>query len=92
MADCGRTDSKIMHPFFCRIEGRRLPTLLRMCTVPCPKNCEISEWAAWSSCQDECNVVAMQRRSRFVLAPAKNGGQSCLESEALQGTIFSAAV
>ena len=86
MIDCVRSDGKIVHPYHCRVERRRIPMLLRMCTVPCPKNCEISEWGAWSSCQNRCNTVSMQRRIRFILARAANGGQSCLQSEPLQGT------
>lgn len=92
MADCVRSDGKIVHPFYCRVEGRRVPTLLRVCTVLCPRNCEISEWGAWSSCQNQCNTISVRRRSRFILAPAKNGGQSCLESDPLQGNLFWAMI
>lgn len=83
LVDCIRNDGKIVHPFHCRVEGRRIPALLRMCTVPCPRNCEISEWGTWSNCQNKCGAESIQRRSRFILARAENGGQSCLESEPL---------
>ncbi|XP_065052775.1 thrombospondin type-1 domain-containing protein 7A-like [Rhopilema esculentum] len=84
MADCVRSDGKIVHSFYCRVEGRRVPILLRMCTVPCPRNCELSEWGIWSSCPEECNGMAVQRRTRFTLAQAEHEGQSCLESDSLQ--------
>ncbi len=85
MADCRRSDGKIVHPFFCRVEGRRIPMLLRMCTVPCPRNCELSEWGSWTPCPESCGVSATQIRTRFISASSKNGGQPCLQSEALQG-------
>ena len=85
LVDCIRNDGKIVHPFHCRVEGRRIPALLRMCTVPCPRNCGISEWGTWSNCQNKCGAESIQRRSRFILARAENGGQSCLESEPLNG-------
>ena len=87
MADCVRSDGKIVHSFYCRVEGRRVPTSLRMCTVPCPRNCELSEWGIWSSCPEKCNGMAVQRRTRFTLAQAEHGGQSCLESDSLQGKL-----
>lgn len=88
MVDCVRSDGKIVHPFHCRVEGRRVPTLLRVCNVPCPRNCEISEWEMWSPCPEKCGAPTVQRRIRYILAKAENGGQSCRQSDSLEGIIM----
>ena len=47
---------------------------------PCAQDCVMSEWGAWSQCSADCGE-GRRARTRFTLAPAKNGGVSCGPSE-----------
>ena len=40
-------------------------------------DCEWSEWAAWTDCSRSCDG-GLSYRTRRIVAPASNGGKSCL--------------
>eukprot|EP00123_Amoebidium_parasiticum_P015015 comp22742_c0_seq1/m.35458 comp22742_c0_seq1/g.35458 ORF comp22742_c0_seq1/g.35458 comp22742_c0_seq1/m.35458 type:complete len:776 (-) comp22742_c0_seq1:539-2866(-) len=60
-----------------------MQTQTRDCEViPCPINCAVSEWGAWSGCQPGCNnqdplVPGQQTRTRQVTTEPMHGGQIC---------------
>ena len=36
------------------VAGLELPMLEETCFKQCPKKCQVTEWSAWTSCQDQC--------------------------------------
>ncbi|KAB0405374.1 hypothetical protein E2I00_009163 [Balaenoptera physalus] len=58
------------------------------CDAPCPKDCVLSMWSAWSSCSHTCSgktTEGKQIRARSILAYAgEEGGAQCPNSSALQ--------
>lgn len=48
----------------------------RDCGEPCPVNCSLSSWTAWSDCSALCGV-GRQTRTRTVLVASKFGGTAC---------------
>ncbi|KAK7474871.1 hypothetical protein BaRGS_00033873, partial [Batillaria attramentaria] len=50
------------------------------CYVPCPDDCVLTEWGAWSQCPDPCGTVsqgpAIRVRSRRILAYSGTGPKS----------------
>ena len=48
-----------------------------MCFIPCPRDCLLSEWSAWSRCVvDKCGN-GMQNRSRYMIEAELDGGRQC---------------
>lgn len=45
-------------------------------TSPCPIDCEVSSWGAWSECSKECDK-GMKSRTRSVTQPSEHGGEKC---------------
>ncbi|XP_071942151.1 LOW QUALITY PROTEIN: thrombospondin type-1 domain-containing protein 7A-like [Antedon mediterranea] len=46
------------------------------CSLPCPVNCELSQWTPWSSCSKTVGA-GIKTRTRHVVKPDKNGGRPC---------------
>ena len=55
----------------CRSTGAR-PRTERLCRLPCPRDCVVTELGPWSAC---CG--RRQSRRRRVLAGPRHGGRSC---------------
>lgn len=43
---------------------------------PCPINCEVAEWSAWSSCTARCGG-GVKQRARVISVEPEHGGQPC---------------
>ena len=45
--------------------------------MPCPQDCEMSPWSAWTKCHvDHCGI-GYQNRSRYVIESELDGGRQC---------------
>jgi len=50
---------------------------MRTCnTNPCPVDCIVSSWSAWSRCDKDCNG-GLQKQTRYVIRESANGGKQC---------------
>ncbi len=45
-------------------------------TQPCPVDCQVSAWSAWSACDTSCGG-GTRFRTRTIVVPAANGGAAC---------------
>nr|XP_038038274.1 LOW QUALITY PROTEIN: thrombospondin type-1 domain-containing protein 7B [Anas platyrhynchos] len=52
------------------------PPLEQACLVPCPRDCVVSDFSAWSQCGGGC-ARTMRHRTRTVVAPPLYGGAPC---------------
>ncbi|XP_054260593.1 thrombospondin type-1 domain-containing protein 7A-like [Macrosteles quadrilineatus] len=46
------------------------------CLVPCPLDCQLTEWSAWGDCNVRCGP-GLQNRTRQVAQPGNAGGRQC---------------
>uniref|UniRef100_A0A672MWQ4 Thrombospondin type-1 domain-containing protein 7A-like n=1 Tax=Sinocyclocheilus grahami TaxID=75366 RepID=A0A672MWQ4_SINGR len=69
------------------VDGDKQIILQESCTVPCPGECYLTEWAVWSLCQlscisgDDLGFGSVQVRSRAVLAQEPENLLQCPEQE-----------
>ncbi|XP_039249716.2 thrombospondin type-1 domain-containing protein 7A-like isoform X1 [Styela clava] len=83
---CRKKDSGIVQDKLCGSK-RMMPLITRDCTFPCPKDCVVSEWGEWTSCERECEKVAKpgqgsqgpvyQERHRVVVQHRTGRGTPC---------------
>uniref|UniRef100_A0AAY4ECW1 Thrombospondin type-1 domain-containing protein 7A n=1 Tax=Denticeps clupeoides TaxID=299321 RepID=A0AAY4ECW1_9TELE len=52
------------------------PALEQACLIPCPHDCVVSDFTAWSVCSKTCGT-GLQHRTRVVLATPVYGGANC---------------
>ncbi|XP_077623950.1 thrombospondin type-1 domain-containing protein 7B-like [Crocuta crocuta] len=55
-----------------------IPPETQSCTLLCPSECVMSEWAPWSKCPQSCDPHSTQRRTRHLLRPSLNS-RTCAE-------------
>uniref|UniRef100_A0A5F9DSJ3 Thrombospondin type-1 domain-containing protein 7B n=1 Tax=Oryctolagus cuniculus TaxID=9986 RepID=A0A5F9DSJ3_RABIT len=60
-----------------------IPADTQPCSLPCPSECVMSEWGAWSKCPKSCDPHATQRRTRHLLRPSPNS-RTCAEDSQVQ--------
>ena len=72
--------------------GQVMPRYQVDCHVPCPQDCILSPWSAWSRCPPaQCSSsrshhhsrLPLRQRNRTILAIAGPGGQSCPDQDSL---------
>ncbi|KAG7276414.1 hypothetical protein CRUP_007474 [Coryphaenoides rupestris] len=47
-----------------------------VCHVPCPLDCKLSAWTAWTACSAPCGG-GLKFRSKWLREKAFNGGRPC---------------
>ncbi|XP_006816067.2 thrombospondin type-1 domain-containing protein 7A-like [Saccoglossus kowalevskii] len=63
------------------------PLRTRVCKVPCPSDCVVSEWSEWGECSRSCGKKGgVQTRTRQILAYADPVRSSCLPEDELVQT------
>ncbi|XP_072517288.1 thrombospondin type-1 domain-containing protein 7B [Salminus brasiliensis] len=63
------------------------PLSQQQCERPCPSDCVLSEWSAWSACSHSCfdkHAEGKQSRTRSILAPPAEHGKGCLPASVLE--------
>jgi hypothetical protein len=58
-------------------KGQDVETMDQCAPLPCPVDCEVSQWSDWSMCGASCGPKALESRTRKVEKPAANGGMPC---------------
>jgi hypothetical protein len=43
----------------------------------CPIDCKVSEWSAWSKCDEPCGFSGVKKRTRNILVYQRHGGTAC---------------
>ncbi|KAJ8392650.1 hypothetical protein AAFF_G00073240 [Aldrovandia affinis] len=70
-----RSNRTAVTEHICDYFSQRPPTE-QACLVPCPHDCVVSTFNAWSGCSKTCGI-GLQHRTRVVLATPVYGGASC---------------
>ncbi|KAM7407697.1 hypothetical protein PAMA_003439 [Pampus argenteus] len=50
--------------------------MVEVCHIPCPLDCKLSDWSAWSICSASCGS-GLKIRSKWLREKAFNGGRPC---------------
>lgn len=50
--------------------------VVEVCHIPCPLDCKLSDWSAWSACSASCGS-GLRMRSKWLREKAFNGGRPC---------------
>ncbi|GAB1603748.1 thrombospondin type-1 domain-containing protein 7A-like, partial [Argonauta hians] len=57
------------------------PSDLQPCQLPCPRDCEVTDYSHWSPCSATCQearqAAPTQSRKKYILQPADEGGKPC---------------
>ncbi|KAJ8282312.1 hypothetical protein COCON_G00048310 [Conger conger] len=69
---CLDQEDQLVDPTFCSSTGY----VEDICHVPCPLDCKLSDWSAWSGCSAPCGS-GVKVRSRWLREKAFNGGRPC---------------
>ncbi|KAG7464148.1 hypothetical protein MATL_G00184190 [Megalops atlanticus] len=69
---CMDRDNRPVHPTLCSSSGY----MEEVCHVPCPLDCKLSDWSAWSACSAPCGS-GVKVRSKWLREKAFNGGRPC---------------
>lgn len=62
----------LVHPTLCTHSGY----VTEVCHVPCPLDCKLSAWTAWTACSAPCGS-GLKFRSKWLREKAFNGGRPC---------------
>ncbi|XP_061579008.1 thrombospondin type-1 domain-containing protein 7B [Cololabis saira] len=62
----------LVNPALCTESGY----IVEVCHIPCPLDCKLSDWSAWSDCSASYGS-GLKTRSRWLREKAFNGGRPC---------------
>uniref|UniRef100_A0A3B1K1Z6 Spondin-like TSP1 domain-containing protein n=1 Tax=Astyanax mexicanus TaxID=7994 RepID=A0A3B1K1Z6_ASTMX len=81
---CTRSDGKNTMLSLC--DSENVPVNFRSCAMP--RDCEVSDWSAWSACSKSCSSVdqvpGFRSRTRGVRGVPAGGGEECPGLEEVQ--------
>jgi len=63
-------------------DGEHCPTLKdegECVGIPCPVDCQVSDWSEFSECSHTCGAGGIRVRGRDITLPVAHGGQECPE-------------
>ncbi|XP_040005222.1 thrombospondin type-1 domain-containing protein 7B [Xiphias gladius] len=69
---CIDQQGHLVDPKLCTDSGY----LMEICHIPCPLDCKLSDWSAWSACSASCGN-GLKIRSKWLREKAFNGGRPC---------------
>ncbi|XP_047457726.1 thrombospondin type-1 domain-containing protein 7B isoform X2 [Mugil cephalus] len=69
---CINQQGHLVNPTFCTDSGY----VVEVCQIPCPLDCKLSDWSAWSACSASCGS-GLKIRSKWLREKAFNGGRPC---------------
>ncbi|XP_029967914.1 thrombospondin type-1 domain-containing protein 7B isoform X2 [Salarias fasciatus] len=69
---CVNQQGHLVEPTLCTDSGY----IVEVCHVPCPLDCKLSDWSAWSACSTSCGS-GLKIRSKWLREKAFNGGRPC---------------
>uniref|UniRef100_A0A3B1IIX4 Thrombospondin type-1 domain-containing protein 7A n=1 Tax=Astyanax mexicanus TaxID=7994 RepID=A0A3B1IIX4_ASTMX len=69
---CTDQRGRLMDPSLCSTSG----LLEEPCHIPCPLDCRLSSWSAWSACSASCGS-GLKVRSKWLREKPFNGGRPC---------------
>ncbi|XP_025235320.1 thrombospondin type-1 domain-containing protein 7A [Theropithecus gelada] len=58
-------------------DPEEMPLGSRVCKLPCPEDCVISEWGPWTRCVLPCNQSSFRQRSADPIRQPADEGRSC---------------
>uniref|UniRef100_A0A8D2ZLL0 Thrombospondin type-1 domain-containing protein 7A n=1 Tax=Scophthalmus maximus TaxID=52904 RepID=A0A8D2ZLL0_SCOMX len=69
---CVDQQGHLVSPTLCTDSGY----IVEICHIPCPLDCKLSDWSAWSACSASCGS-GLRIRSKWLREKAFNGGRPC---------------
>uniref|UniRef100_H3D083 Thrombospondin type-1 domain-containing protein 7A n=1 Tax=Tetraodon nigroviridis TaxID=99883 RepID=H3D083_TETNG len=69
---CVEQQGHLVDPTLCTEMG----FVVEVCHIPCPLDCKLSDWSAWSACSASCGS-GLQMRSKWLREKAFNRGRPC---------------
>uniref|UniRef100_A0A3Q4ARY6 Thrombospondin type-1 domain-containing protein 7A n=1 Tax=Mola mola TaxID=94237 RepID=A0A3Q4ARY6_MOLML len=69
---CIDQQGHLVNPTLCTDSGY----MVEVCHIPCPLDCKLSAWSAWSACSTSCGS-GLKMRSKWLREKAFNGGRPC---------------
>ncbi|XP_072556633.1 thrombospondin type-1 domain-containing protein 7B-like isoform X1 [Paramormyrops kingsleyae] len=69
---CTDRDGRLVDPALCGGSGY----VEEVCLIPCPLDCKLSDWSAWSACSAPCGS-GVKVRSKWLREKPFNGGRPC---------------
>ncbi|KAJ8352399.1 hypothetical protein SKAU_G00238750 [Synaphobranchus kaupii] len=69
---CADQEDRLVDPTLCSSTGY----MEEVCHIPCPLDCKLSDWSAWTGCSAPCGS-GVKVRFKWLREKAFNGGRPC---------------